>query len=801
MRKLLFLLFLIPLFVFSQESKTFESVTTRDLIVGKGTSNRTGTIKYQEGYFYGRTSSGWKRIDSQVRVSGDTIFVFGTGTVDTLVAVTSIPPAAAEEDPVYNREKSTIVFEGDDIYTDYITASSGGTVECGDTIHDNFDTNSLYSPNGSTYMFAEICEDILIYFCRSQYDAQNDLYIIPEAWFYADDGDGGYDTVHVVATETSYPPSPEGIGIYAGQHLFMNGMCFGDYTLIEVYDGTDVLFDMRFTGLYTEFLIPSITEPGGTITVDADVIFTGDVSFNAGSDNVTNILYSSLVRSIEDSALVAGSYYNITDFRTMNYYTDGTSWATDPVLGRNTTSTILGDTLVSSAEGLDNDWTYNDPEWYAITPTDGLTSENIGFSDHIGVGNEGIVDSIKITLDNFNNIPDSNTYLSRLVVYSAGDTIIDTSGTLGYLGIDENVVIPITVDADIINDSLLSATVYFDSEHQGDSVYFTAFELAIIFRDYSGLQTSLAINEGINEPLVVLAISSTTIDSRAYSPAYPQDEIYYDWNPNNWIGDISFAHPDSGMVEGFKGVITYRKDHLLNLSTGYDWRNIKFRRWAATAPVWDDETPYEAGTFVSYLAKIYKALTADTVNDPTTARWVEICDSAAYIGWNSTLLESGIPMDAADFTNVYTFGTGCHDIEVGEMYDNATIATTTNTRLNNIVFGEGCLGIKFDLFCHWMTYGIGCAVMSYGSGCNTMTYGSGCNYMTYGSGCNTLTFAASSINLNVLEGVSGCDLSAVDLTGDYSKTIGKASTGELYLKYETWDTDHMDIIYTLICVP
>ena len=318
-----------------------------------------------------------------------------------------------------------------------------------------------------------------------------------------------------------------------------------------------------------------------------------------------------------------------------------------------------------------------------------------------------------------------------------------------------------------------------------------------------------AINTGAVEPLILLATSDTTVDSRVYSQAYPNDVLHYDWDSANWVTDISFSNADT-MVTGFKGVITYREDKLLNLSTGYDFRAVKFRRWAATAPAWDSGTPYEAGTFVSYLTKIYKSLVADTVNDPTGDRWVEICDSAAYIGWNSTLLENGIPMDAADFTNVYTFGSGCHDIEVGELYDNGTVANVTYTRLNNIVFGENCFAMKFDLYCFWMTYGSECNLMSYGSscyamtygsGCNTMTYGSSCGMMTYGSWCNSFTFAALSIKLNVLDGITGCDLSAVDLTGDYSKTIGKASTGELYLKYETWDTDHMDIIYTLICVP
>lgn len=75
---------------------------------------------------------------------------------------------------------------------------------------------------------------------------------------------------------------------------------------------------------------------------------------------------------------------------------------------------------------------------------------------------------------------------------------------------------------------------------------------------------------GSSEPLIVSAISYDQISNIAYSPAYPQDIIYYSLN------DATELAPTSGS----KGVITYRKSTDTNLSAYYDWRNIRWRRWA-----------------------------------------------------------------------------------------------------------------------------------------------------------------------------------------------------------------------------
>lgn len=93
------------------------------------------------------------------------------------------------------------------------------------------------------------------------------------------------------------------------------------------------------------------------------------------------------------------------------------------------------------------------------------------------------------------------------------------------------------------------------------------------------------INTGDVEPLMVLATSSNTLDKQARSEQYPQDIIYYDWNPENWKYDVGFAAYNEEVLPDWKGCIYFRHDTRNDNYVGYDFRKVKFRRWAlAEAP-------------------------------------------------------------------------------------------------------------------------------------------------------------------------------------------------------------------------
>lgn len=74
------------------------------------------------------------------------------------------------------------------------------------------------------------------------------------------------------------------------------------------------------------------------------------------------------------------------------------------------------------------------------------------------------------------------------------------------------------------------------------------------------------LNTGATEALIVTAISTNKLDVIAESTTYPQDIIHYEL-------------VDSSTAGGDKGRIFYREDTKQNISTGYDWRNVKFRRF------------------------------------------------------------------------------------------------------------------------------------------------------------------------------------------------------------------------------
>lgn len=74
------------------------------------------------------------------------------------------------------------------------------------------------------------------------------------------------------------------------------------------------------------------------------------------------------------------------------------------------------------------------------------------------------------------------------------------------------------------------------------------------------------VNTGAVEALLVKAISANKLDMLAESTTYPQDIIHYEL-------------VDSSTAGGDKGRIFYREDTKQNISTAYDWRNVKFRRF------------------------------------------------------------------------------------------------------------------------------------------------------------------------------------------------------------------------------
>jgi hypothetical protein len=219
-----------------------------------------------------------------------------------------------------------------------------------------------------------------------------------------------------------------------------------------------------------------------------------------------------------------------------------------------------------------------------------------------------------------------------------------------------------------------------------------------------GTNTVIETQAGIGEALIVIATSQNTIAREAFSPDYPQDIIYYEPTGINVINDIGYSDGAGTLIPIFKGVIEFRHDTKQNVSTWYDFRNIKFRRWAVDAVAYDGGTAYVAKDVCKsgVDGKIYKCITATTgEGDPTanTVNWILWLDivADAYVSWTSDktkfnigdITTTNLVFVPATFQDVYTFGSWyqhVNSVTIGKNDLAVIIDYGYNSALNNIVF-------------------------------------------------------------------------------------------------------------------
>jgi hypothetical protein len=158
---------------------------------------------------------------------------------------------------------------------------------------------------------------------------------------------------------------------------------------------------------------------------------------------------------------------------------------------------------------------------------------------------------------------------------------------------------------------------------------------------------------GVTEPLIVQAISNDEISTEAKSELFPQDIIHYDWNPENWKYDLGFAAYNEQVVTGWKGTIYFRHDTKNDVLLGYDFRNVKSRRWNSTI------SP-----------------------NPEISTYVGICDD-----------DDGVsnPLDFQDFLTFHEATAGDYlehvkSVHIQPMADNQATWLNTGSILHDIVF-------------------------------------------------------------------------------------------------------------------
>lgn len=215
---------------------------------------------------------------------------------------------------------------------------------------------------------------------------------------------------------------------------------------------------------------------------------------------------------------------------------------------------------------------------------------------------------------------------------------------------------------------------------------------------YSGVGNEIT---GVLEPLLVTATSSNTIDKEAKSELYPMDIIYYDWNPSNWLTDLSFADADvssSVIISGFTGVIIYRNDTLLDNIVGYDFRNVKFRRWKTQTNNWNSGVTYSKNDIVNFNGIIYQSISlATNINvqpDSNTNIWVGLLSIDVNEYWNVSPIKSNDIPSGTVYGDFYTFSeisgntyeSSCKSNHIGYFKDDYLVRDSSSSLLMNNVF-------------------------------------------------------------------------------------------------------------------
>jgi len=186
------------------------------------------------------------------------------------------------------------------------------------------------------------------------------------------------------------------------------------------------------------------------------------------------------------------------------------------------------------------------------------------------------------------------------------------------------------------------------------------------------------LHTGVTEPLVLTALTQNTFENLVISTLHPSDIIHYDFDKSScedgtrtplikdWVGGT--PRP---------GWITYRKSTTNLLSTHYDWRNYKIRRWKLDCTSWVSGASYEKRSVAKgadgdiYIARnAHSGLTVDPSVDK--ANWMKIFNlsiqnEGAFLSYTpdkSKFLVGGILPDnlvinnsipGTDYQDYYTF--------------------------------------------------------------------------------------------------------------------------------------------------
>jgi hypothetical protein len=316
----------------------------------------------------------------------------------------------------------------------------------------------------------------------------------------------------------------------------------------------------------------------------------------------------------------------------------------------------------------------------------------------------------------------------------------------------------------------------------GQQYLITDFATTHYIVDANGTQYLDTIITGATEGLIVTAVAVNKISAEAKSILYPQDVIHYDWNPDNWLDDLSFADLTGtpAIVTGFKGVIYFRHDTLLDNYMGYDFRNCKFRRWKTDAPVWDSGTTYTKGQWVNDGSFLCRSLQNANTNNATTdaAWWTQVLNLSTTEYWHNGNDVNGLTKDSLSFVDVKTFaetGTDTYETAVLSNHfesfkDHNSYDDLSGTILGNNVFWLGSEGLytvysnRVEAESYGNSIGANFSYNSIGAGFNYNSIGAGFNSNSIGANFNSNSigagFNSNSIGANFYSNNTGANFNS-----------------------------------------
>lgn len=230
------------------------------------------------------------------------------------------------------------------------------------------------------------------------------------------------------------------------------------------------------------------------------------------------------------------------------------------------------------------------------------------------------------------------------------------------------------------------------------------------------IPNTTVINEGPTEQLILQAISTSQFSPVVFSVDNPTDIIHYD------INDI-LVEDD---VTNRNGFITYRKDTVNNLSTHYDFRAVKLRRWGInfTSITWEASTAYLNKNLLYNDGSLYvirKDFTSGLIFDDTDL--LDISQSDYGFVMNDTLKFGETTFTkSGDYDDYYTFNETCSNINIARCLFTYTGATNAST-INNIVLlpGEATYGdITIESNCKDITILPNVSDITIKSSCNNL---------------------------------------------------------------------------------